>query len=116
MLLEQYKFEDSLLIATKKCTHERNMHYKTGLATWLVHNNVTMCIQTGGQNKQKLFILYAYLKEVLVVAIIVLPGSWIYPQFVDFGGRKLSVDESRPKVEFCGFFSNFSQLRLSVIK
>ena len=74
MLQEQYKFEDSLLIATKKCTHERNMHYKTGLATWLVHNNVTMCIQTGGQNKQKLIILYAYLKyylEVLVVAIIV---------------------------------------------
>ena len=35
----------------------------------------------------------------------VLPGSWIYLQSVDFFlSRKLSVDGSRPKVEFCGFF------------
>ena len=33
----------------------------------------------------------------------VLPGSWIYPQSVDFWDRKLSVDGSRQKVEFCGF-------------
>ena len=30
-LTSAVKFEDSLLIVTKKCTYERNMHYKTGL-------------------------------------------------------------------------------------
>ena len=31
-------------------------------------------------------------------------SSWTYPQSADFWDRKLSVDGSRPKVEFCGFF------------
>ena len=32
-----------------------------------------------------------------------LPGSWIYPQSMDFWGRKSSVDGSKI-VEFCRFF------------
>ena len=39
---------------------------------------------------------------------VVLPGSWIYPQSVDFCGKKLSVDGSRPNVDF----SDFVQLTL----
>ena len=31
----------------------------------------------------------------------ILPGSWIYPQSVDFWGRKLSMDSSKPKAAYC---------------
>ena len=70
------------------------------------------------------FPVYPWLQEQLVSIIraiiqgntfmsTVLPGSWIYPLSVDFWSRKLSVDGSRPKVEFYEFFLLVAQKFLS---
>ena len=60
---ENNKFEDSSLIATKKWTHKRNMHYVQNRASQVAWYITMLHVYANwGQNKQKLFILVSISK------------------------------------------------------